>query len=263
MKTLFLGALEAQYKLCRQELEQQLLPSVDLTISLGNLISCSKAAKDRKDLGRNESSLLFWEKLAGDKTRLMGANEIMALNFPEEWTNNASNTLIRDAWLSAEPSALVATVDKGRLVTPAGLTYGEWLAIGSPGDPEEAAGRLNEKYRHTLMQGACFRLDRRPAISANPIWADPLLELYPSWVLAPEACPFDQVHGSESLNRLRGRSATSYESSVLAYMDKVSYRKFGSLAVVKEAVFRAIDLDLSTRLLQYLPNDKAFYVEKS
>lgn len=263
MRTLFLGALEAQYKLCRQELEQQLVPSVDMAISLGNLISCSRAAKDRKDLGRNEITLLFWEKLELPKTRLIGANEIMALNFPKEWTNNSSNTLLRDAWLGTEPSALTATVDKGRLVTAAGLTYGEWLAIGSPESADEAAARLNEKYRHTLSQGECFRLDRRPSLGANPIWADPLLELYPSWVLAPAACPFDQVHGSESINRLRGRSATAYESSVLAYMDKVSYRKFGSLAVVKEAVFRGVDLDLPERLLNHLPTDKAFYVEAS
>lgn len=261
MKTLFLGDLEAQYKICRQELEHRLVPTVDRIVSLGNLTSCSAAAKDRQDLGRNELVLTFWDKLEASKVRLIGPNEIMALNFPSEWTNNKSNTFLRDGWLTETPSILTATEDKGRLVTHGGLTYGEWLAIGAPETAREAAEALNDKYRHTLAQGDCFKLTQVPAMDANPIWADPVLELYPSWIMAPEPCPFDQVHGGESLNSERGREAAAHAAHPLAYLDSLSYRKFGSLAMVKGAVFRAIDLGLPGKLLTTVPADKAFYVE--
>ena len=263
MRTLFLGDLEAQYKICRQELEQQLLPEVDCVISLGNLISCSRAAKDRKDLGRNEVVLTFWDRIELPKVRLAGPNEIMALNFPKEWTNNASNTVLRDSWLSEEPTMVAAAVEKGRLLTHGGLTYGEWLNLGRPQTAVEAAELINEKYLRTLNQGPCFKTDGTPSIQANPLWADPVLELYPSWVMAPEPCPFDQVHGGESLNTVLGRAAASYETHPLSYVDSLSYRKFGSLTVIQGSVFRAIDLDLPPTLVNGVPSDRAFYIEAS
>lgn len=263
VRTLFLGDLEAQYKICRQELEQQLLPTVDKIYSLGNLISCSTKASDRKDLGRNEIVLTFWDKISVEKVRLIGPNEILALNFPKEWTNNASNAFLRTGWLSEKPTMLAAATDKGRLLTHGGLTYGLWVQLGRPETAEEAAKLINERYLQTLNQGSCFKLDRVPSLEANPIWADPVLELYPSWVLAPEPCPFDQVHGGKSLNTLYGRAAASYETHPISYMDSLSYRKFGSLAVIKGAVFRAIDLDLSHGIIASIPKDKAFYLESS
>lgn len=263
MRTLILGDIEAQYKICRQELDLDILPEVDQVISLGNLISCTQAAKDKKELGRNEITLTFWDKIALPKIRLMGSYEIMALNFPDKWTNNTSNTYLREGWLTDEGTYLTAYADKGRLLTHAGLTYGEWVAIGRPKTAEEAAAKLNEKYFQTLNQGPCFRLDGRPNFAANPIWADPVLELYPSWIMAPEACPFDQIHGGESLNSGRGRAAAGHPSHPLHYTDASSYRKFGSLSEIKGAIFRGIDLELPARLIPSIPGHRAFYVEAS
>lgn len=262
MRTLFLGDLEAQYKICRNELEMQVGPTLDEVIQLGNLISVARAAKDKKESGRNETVLAFWDKFnVTKKTRLMGDNEMAALNFPTEWTNNASNTFLREGWLTETPTIFTATHHMGRLVTHGGLTWGEWVAIDRPPTAEKAAEALNAKYAQTLYQGSCWKIDSRPNGAANPIWADPILETYASWVLTEEHCPFDQIHGGESLNTVRGRAAASYETSQLFYIDGVSYRKFGSLAIINEAVFRGIDLSLTPRTLPSLPKDKAFYIE--
>lgn len=264
MRTLFLGDLEAQYKICRGELELQVIPTVDVVYQLGNLISVARAAKDKKDLGRNETVLTFWDRIEGpEKVRLMGANEMMALNFPDEWTNNTSNSFLRDGWLSQDPTMLTASVDKQRLLSHGGLTHGEWVNIGRPETAAEAAELLNEKYRQTLYQGKCWKLDRKPNGAASPIWADPILETYSSWILAEEPCPFDQIHGGESLNTVRGRSAAAYETSPIYYTDSTSYRKFGSIVTIKGAVFRGVDLSLTPRTLNVLPEDKSFYLEVS
>lgn len=260
-KTLFLGDFEAQHKIWKADLEP-VLSSVDAVVQLGNLISCSREARDKREFGRNEAILKLWASLPQEsRLRLIGPYEVAALNFPDKWTNNTSNGILRDGWLTTEPELYVAAVDKGRLVTHGGLTYGEWLSIGKPQEADEAAARLQEKYSRTLMQGDCYLLSGKPNGAANPIWADPVLELYASWVLAPEACPFDQIHGGASLNTVRAREAHSSTLSPLAFLDAVSYRKFGSIAEIKETVFRAIDLDLKSETLTRLPADKSFYVE--
>ena len=262
-RTLFIGDLEAQYRICRNELELSLLPAVSDVISLGNLVSCSDLAADDVELGRNEAVLTFWDRISIPKTRLIGRNEIAALNFPRQWTNNLSNNFLRDGWLSEEPTFVVATVNKGRLVTSAGLTHGLWQEIGRPETAEEAAKILNEMYFQTMYQGPSFLIEGKPNLSANPIWADAVLELYPSWILAEDKCPFDQIHGADSLNSKRARAMIAEEDHPLHYVDKVSFRKFGSLAHINGASFRGIDLDLVPMSLTSLPADKAFYIEET
>jgi hypothetical protein len=157
----------------------------------------------------------------------------------------------------------VALVDKDRLVTHGGLTHGEWIRIGKPKSAAEAADRLQEKYENTLYQGECFLLNKKPSAFANPIWADAVLEVYPSWILAHEECPFDQIHGGESLNRSRGRQAFSSDTSIVSYCDDVRYRKFGSIATINNAIFLAIDMDLPAVTQTEIPQGKAVYSEVS
>lgn len=269
VKNLFLGSIEGQFKICRTNLTIQVLPKLDKIVCLGNLIACTKESRDTKNGGRNELVLTFWDKINKNplqekfiqKVRLIGRNEMVALNQPNSWTNNASNNFLRDGWLSPAAPWVVAAVDKGRLITHGGLTFGEWKSIGSPDNAQDAADLLNEKYANTLEQGRCFALDGKPFFDASPIWADPVLELYPSWVTASEACPFDQIHGFESLNTDRGRSAVAHPSHPLFYVDSISYRKFGSITSINDTQFRGIDLQLPRKTIPSVPADKAFYVE--
>lgn len=260
-RTLFLGDLEAQHKIWLANVEP-LFPELDAVVQLGNLVSCSREAKDKQDFGRNEAVLSQWEKIPPKRRlRLAGPHELAALNFPGKWTNSNSNRMLRDSWLTAEPTMYVAAVDKSRLLTHGGLTYGEWLSLGRPATAEEASALLQEKYAQTLVQGDSYLLTGVPNLAANPIWADPVLELYASWVLAPEPCPFDQIHGGPSLNTVRGREARQSLHSPVHYADSVSCRKFGSLTEIKGALFRGVDLDLKTETLTSLPADKCFYLE--
>lgn len=264
MKTLFIGTLEGQYKILRDDIGAKIIPDVDSVVSLGNLITCSPNERSRDGVGRNEIVLDYWENsISKPKIRLIGSNEIAALNFPSEWTSSLGNRFLREGWLSPNPTFFTAIESMGRLVTHAGLTYGEWVEIGKPKTAEVAAELLNEKYAKTLKQGDSYKITGIPNMNASPIWADSILELYPSWILAPEPCPFDQIYGSESINTVSGRESVSNRENLLFYIDKISYRKFGSLVGIKGAVFRGICPELPMKQISSLPKEKAFYVETS
>lgn len=263
-RTLFLTGLQGQYKLWRREIAKA-CNQADSVVQFGNLIGCNAIVRDREDLGANEAILklvLLYRSTQENWVQLVGSNEIMALNFPKEWTNATSRKILRDAWLSEKPSMKVAAVDKGRLLTHAGLTYGEWLSIGSPDNAQEAADRLNEKYVGTLYQGPCFKLNGIPNFSANPIWADTVTELYNSWITAPVTAPFDQIHGSGNVNSDEGRAAVNEQSSILQYANKIRFRKFGSIVSIKDAIFTGIELSFPEKLITMTPQHQSLYIEK-
>jgi hypothetical protein len=264
-RTAFIPALHGQYKLFRGPVTT-VCNQADVIVVLGNLISCTPHIKDREGAGPNEAILKQVDILAsknGALVQLVGANEIAALNAPQEWTNATSRQLLREAWLGENPTLQVAAVSKGRLITSAGLTYGEWVAIGRPQTAVAAAEALNERYSGTLHQGQCFRLGGAPNYSANPIWADTFMELYASWITAPEDAPFDQLHGGENLNSEVGRLAVAEKFSVVHYTDDIRFRNFGSVVTVRSMEFRAIGLELPQELLSTLPKHQAIYLEKT
>lgn len=264
-RTLFLTGLQGQYKLWRRELASACNKS-DSIVQFGNLIGCNPAVKDKENFGANEAILKFillYRSTESNWTQLVGVNEIAALNLPKEWTNATSRKILRDAWLGDNPSMTVAAVDKGRLLSHGGLTYGEWLSIGSPDTADEAANRLNEKYMGTIYQGPCFRLNGIPNYAANPIWADTVNELYSSWITAPVEMPFDQVHGSGNLNSEDGRSAINENHSVLQHADQIRFRKFGSLVTVKGMQFTGVDIQLPDSIITMTPQHKSIYIEKT
>lgn len=263
--TLFIPSLHGQYKVWKNDLES-VVKSSDEIIQMGNLIGCTDFAKDNSQSGPNEAVLKFTviQKARLDNwTQLIGPNEIMALNFPDEWTNDSSNHILRTGWLSEDGVFKVSTVNKNRLVTHGGLTYGEWLSIGSPQTAQEASDRLNEKYLATVYQGSCFNLGDPPNYAANPIWADPVMELIPSWITAPVACPFDQLHGSGSLNTPEGRAQCNNKVSPVHYVDKIRFNTSGAISVIKGAEISSIDYNLPGEIITSIPRPFRMYVEKT
>ena len=232
-------------------------------VSLGSLISCGEGIKDRKDSGRNNAILQMWDEISIAKQKLLGPTEILALNFPEEWTNHASNIYLRDGWLSKSPNYQVALEVNGKLASHGGLTYGEWVALGRPSTAGEAAQKLNEKYARTLFQGPCFRLSGAANPSANPIWADAITELYPSWLYALENCPFDQIVGGESLNNERASNLKNNPDSPIAHLDEIVYTPYGSLATLRSFRIIAVDYDLGSEIQTTFRKDRSLYVEES
>lgn len=264
-KTFFIPGLHGQYKLWRGEILKN-CNQVDKIIQMGNVIGCNEIAQDGPKYGANETLLKFmylYRSTYDNWHQLVGPNEIAALNAPEEWTNAHSRQFLRNAWFAPDPMMTVATVDKQRLVTHGGLTYGEWLDIGSPKTAEEAADVLNRRYARTLYQGPAFRLGDGPQYAANPIWADPLMELYPSWITAPVSAPFDQVHTSGTLNSPEGREMANTITSPLHYVSQVNFRSYGSIATIKDARFLSIHLELPGKMISTVPRPQALYIEKS
>lgn len=263
-KTIFLPSIEGQHKLWKSEIAPA-CNDADEVVQLGNVIGCDDVARDKKTLGPNEAVLkyLILYRSTQDKwTQIVGTNEMAALNFPDEWTNATSRQILRNSWFAKEPRMVTASVNKGRLVTHGGLTYGEWLSIGSPDTAEEAAGRLNEKYYGTVYQGSCFKLGNAPNFSANPIWCDPVMEMYPSWITAPVAMPFGQVHGSNNLNSVESRALISDKHSPLSFFDQVRFTSYGSRVFIKGIQILGVNLELPKKLISSVPQPQSLYIEK-
>lgn len=253
-KTLFLPCLQGQYKLWRNSI-LEMCNEVDAVISFGDLIGCYDEAADTPHNGPNMAVLSYtrlYTQYHDQWTQLIGPNEIAALCSPGVWTNDQSTAYLRDSWLDAE-TFKVASVDCGRLLTHGGLTYGEWQSIDSPETADEAAKRLNEKYRGTLYQGESYRLTGKPNYASNPIWADPLLETYPSWTTTPIDCPFDQTHAEASVNNELGRRLLQEKWSPLSVIPSPRFKSYGSIVMIGEAEFTAVTLNVVGPTLEQLP----------
>ena len=83
-KTLFVGDLEAQHKVFKRDIEP-VLSSVNAVVQLGNMISCTEDAIDKKEYGRNFAVLEMWQRSEHPNLiKLAGPNEIAAINTPEK-----------------------------------------------------------------------------------------------------------------------------------------------------------------------------------
>lgn len=266
-KTLFIPGIEGQYNLWKHEL-LPIVAKVDEIVQMGNLIGCSPRMKDREKLGPNISVLNYvalWRSTFSNWTQLVGPNEIMALNFPDEWTNTESNRILRRRWLEGEENRFqVASVSKGRLVTHGGLSHGQWVEIGRPETAEEAARLLNEKFSGSLSLGRAFRLGQVPNFSVDPVFADPVREVYPSWITAPDVMPFGQMHSGGGINTPEGREALTAPFSLLTHV-QVKYLNFGSLVELPQGgSFISISPELpQDRIVKYLEMPWRFYIEKT
>ena len=266
-KTFFLPGLEGQYLLWKNE-AAKIAARVDEIVQMGNLIGCSERMKDKERLGPNLATLNYialWRSTYSNWTQLIGPNEIMALNFPDEWTNMDSNRILRRRWLEdTESPFLVASSNKGRLVSHGGLTYGQWVAIGRPTEAKEAARLLNEKFSKSLYLGRSYRLGNVPNYSADPVFADPVWELYPSWISAPEPMPFHQVHASGGLNTQLGHEALTAPFSLFSHVE-VNYLSFGSLLTLPDGgKFYSLSPEFPRdEIIKWLPTPWRFYIEKT
>jgi hypothetical protein len=200
LRILHLPSIQGQATVWHNLLDQE-AAKADEVYQFGNIIGLSEYAADAYNTGPNMEVLADFSKRVqlSKWHQLIGPNEIAALNVPERWTNAKSRVHLRELWMGDAPAKTALAV-RGRLLSHGGLTYGEWLELGRPETAEETAALLNERYAGTLYQGPCYALGGGPNFSANPIWAHPSRELYPSWIGAPESLPFDQVTGGGSLN---------------------------------------------------------------
>lgn len=190
--------------------------------------------------------LELWRASDDRWTTLLGPNEAFTLNTADaEWVDDSSHKAIRDGWFGSEPIFKVAGVSKGRLVTACGLTHGEWLKIGAPDDAQEAADRLNEKYRHKLFFGPGWRVGDTVNFDASPVMAHPISEVYASWTTSADVMPFAQIHGAENFKVSQGYVLTSGDWGFDERTQFLKVMPWGSIFACNDNFFLGVNGGLS------------------
>lgn len=255
-----------QYKMFHREIKAA-SKKTDRQIAFGNFINLHENFVDKKAFGRNNRYMtllrLWWE--TSNWVQLIGPHEIFALNFPEKWTNEHTDRMLRNKWFNAEGDKMfkVATVDKGRLVTHGGLTHGLWVELGKPSDVCETAELLNDRFKNLLFFGDSFHVSGKPMFDADPVFAHPIYETYPSWLTTREPMPFHQVHAGDGLNTISGREALSNFHSPIRFVKKMSKLMYGSKMFLDNgASFLNINpMVPQDELVNFLPTGGRLYVE--
>jgi hypothetical protein len=131
--------------------------------------------------------------------QLIGNHELQYLGGGRFWNDpiaTADADLLRSWWLREQVriAAAVRTADgDDLLVTHAGLTFDAWRALGGPVTAATAAELLNTRPDELIWA------------EDGPLWAESR-QVYESWLAAPDAPPFGQVHGHSSIVDFRDRS---------------------------------------------------------
>lgn len=264
--SLIVAELVGQYKIWDGIISQE-AQNVGEVIQMGNLISIVKnsdeyEATEDRNLKTIERIDLF-RSTTDNWLQLIGPNEIFALNRPGEVTRESTDRYLRRAWLTDDPAMYAAGVSRGRLLTHGGLTHGLWVKLGRPQTAIEAAEAINSYYAKTLYQGKSMNLGHVSNFSANPIWANPLTETYPSWITAEEQCPFAQLHGGANLASELGSSMLESGSYYLDSLEKVRFGRFGSSATIGGTEFSGVFLDLPATPAIKLHDNWALCIESS
>jgi hypothetical protein len=164
-----------------------------VVIQVGNLI----------DRGPDSSGVLaiVRERMAGRPQwiQLVGNHELQYLGGGRFWQDPvtaADADLLRSWWLCEQVriAAAVRNADgDDLLVTHAGLTFNAWHALGEPVTATTAAELLNTRPDELIWA------------QDGPLWAQSR-QVYESWLAAPVAAPFGQVHGHSSIVEYQGRT---------------------------------------------------------
>lgn len=264
-------SFHAQMKLWNKTLSAASV-NVDRVVFLGDFLSLEDYAKDfalnmgaSGGLNAQTVDMLSHSLISNGKLMpIMGSKEMIVLNFPDNpYTNEHTNSMLRNLWLSADPLLKASTVVNGALATSGGLTYGKWVELGRPSTAAAAAVSLNEDAKGKLYHGVCFKADGKPSYSAHPIWADPFMETYPSWVTAPEPCPFRQILNGDMFS-FAGQVARDTVASPTSHVDDTVYRRWGSLTIIQGSQFLGVGLPVKEdEAVEELPDGRTVLVERA
>jgi hypothetical protein len=148
--------------------------------------------------------------------QLVGNHELQYLGGGRFWADPiaaADAELLRSWWLRERvriATAVRTAAGEDLLVTHAGLTHDAWCTIGEPATAATAADLLNTRPDELIWD------------TSGPLWAE-AGQVYGSWLGAPVAVPFGQVHGHSSIvdfrrrewvcgERIRQRSTVDWKS---------------------------------------------------
>lgn len=233
-RTTFFPPMYGQHKVWHKGVNPILSKSDDI-VGFGNFLTISMDNVVTPNNKMLNVLLLRWST-EEVWAQLIGPNEIFILNNPGLYTSDRVDEVLRAVWLKTTNSwaskvphqgLLVAAVNKGRLVTHGGLTHGLWEDIGRPDTAEQAAVTLNRMFAASLYQGKSVALGNSPNFYADPIFADPIREVYPSWLTSRDTMPFTQIHGAPGFNTVEGRNMLS-DSLFYGHGENVSFTYWGS-----------------------------------
>lgn len=243
-KELIIPNLNGQFKLWKTQLRRR-ADMADRVIQLGNILGLHQEAIDplnkNKTVYAGNAGMVFaitkfYHRTHPGWEQLIGTNEVAAIFSPDAYlVSEKGMELLAQHWFEDTGILKVATAIDGKLVTHRGMTYFQWLSIGSPEDAETAAERLNEKYKGVSEFGDCYLNNGVPNMAADPIWADLFYETYSSWVFAPEPCPFPQIHSAAGMHTTAGRMFLNDKSSFVQFLDRsdVTLARWGSSLKIK------------------------------
>lgn len=180
---------------------RQLAAAVDPVI--GNVDTVVIQVGDLIDRGPDTTGVLaiVRDRIAGTPRwiQLVGNHELQYLGGGRFWQDPvaaADADLLRSWWLCerVQIAAAVRTADgDDLLVTHAGLTFDAWRRLGEPVTAATAAELLNTRPDELIWA------------HDGPLWAESP-QVYESWLVAPVAAPFGQVHGHSSIVDFQRRS---------------------------------------------------------
>lgn len=263
-RTAFIAKINGQYKIARNHLPKVIGRS-DRSYFMGNMVGFNEYASDHNSDTPNQNTIttINLMRQTYDVTLLAGPNEMACLHYPDEYTSDTTIEILSHWWFAKNNVLKVAAADRGRLISHGGLTYLAWKEIGSPKTAEQAAELINEKYGKSERHTSAYQLGFAPSYRASPVWADPLMETYPSWITSGEAMPFPQIHSRTSLSSFVGRKKMNDEVDPLYFLEKKKlYPTFGSTATISGKQMTAIDLDIGDKILTSIPKPKNFFIEK-
>lgn len=243
-KELILPGINGQYRLWKAQLRRR-AEMADRVIQLGNLLGTQREAIDPMFKNKTVYSgntgvvfaiIKFFSQTHEGWEQLIGTNEIAAIFSPDVYLCSEKATeMLAEHWFTDDGCLKVAAVVDGKLATHRGLTYIQWLEIGAPEDAQTAADRLNERWKGAMEFSDCYLNSGVPNHGADPIWADTYYETYSSWVVAPQPCPFPQIHSAAGLHTEAGRMFLNDKSSFVQFIDKkdITIARWGSSVRIK------------------------------
>lgn len=272
-RTLLLPSLLGQARWWKSQIRRR-ADMADRVIQFGNIVGTHPNAIDpvlkkhgtvyNGNSGLVQALIVYYASTHDGWEQLAGTNEMAAI-FAEDvyLVSERAAMYLAESWFEPEGSMKVAAVVDGKLATHAGLTYGQWIEIGSPLTAQEAADRLNEKYKGVTEFDDCYQLSGVPNFAADPIWADVYMETLPSWVTAPHECPFGQVHSKAGVHMSAGKNFIKDEKSYLFFLDRIGkweIQRFGSTVTIRDTPFISIEMNIPehTEIRRW---DKAGFLE--
>lgn len=263
IRTIYIPPMWANNKFWLKEI----IPAISKTdsqVAFGNFFNPLRTRKENMEI---YTYMIDWyARTSPNWKQLIGPNELIEIS-----VNKAKNLDERKLpefigmWLNNDSFIHSSTHENGNFVSHGGLAYGEWLSIDKPQTAEEASVRINEKYDGTFFQGESYNTGHCPSMFVCPIWADPAREVYNSWVMAKEACPFPQITATNLIGNPTEEDVLLVDKSYpTGWVEKFKKKRYGTSLEIKGQIFKDIsNLPFISPDEEYKAKSlEALYIEK-